>query len=224
MNLHSALYYTAILFGALIGAYTGWSSSDSDYELNTAAAPKFLTYIHDKIPSFRIPVPLPSALTNILSKKDRTLLVGYTHGFKFEYRTADLNRLSRSQRDTALAAVKVYFETHTGEEIDKAIAEGDALALATAAEAKRGQVGVGVSWTAGSRTACLKLNDQWGATKKWGPLEGYMKITREENFNNEMYCGPTFTLTILSKQFDIVDKSKEKGKAEKEGEKVDRKL
>ncbi|KAL4904074.1 hypothetical protein BDW74DRAFT_179164 [Aspergillus multicolor] len=218
MNLQSALYYTLLLLGAIIGGFMGRASSE-DYEINRAVAPKFFSYIHDRIPAIRFPTPpLPKTITQIFTRKDRTLLAGYSHGFKYVYRTADLNRLSRSQRDKALAAVENYFEKHTGEEIDAIIAEGDEL-VPEAGEAKAREVGVDVSWTAGTGTACLKLDDRWGEKGKWGPLEGYMKIGREEKFDEEMYCGPTFTVTILSKQFDIVDKSKEK-----EEKKVDHEL
>jgi hypothetical protein len=210
MPLEKAITYALVLLGALIGGYMGWASSDSDYELNTAVAPRVLSFIHERIPAINIPAPpLPAALTQILSKKDRTQLVGSTNGFKYEYRTADLNRLSRTQRDAVRAAVKNYFDTHTPAEIDAAIEEGDALF---------GANGAGSSWTLGTGTACLKLDDKWGANERWGPIEGYMKIGREGRFDEEFYCGPTFTLTVWKKQFDIVDGTKKKKKEEEENE------
>jgi hypothetical protein len=207
MTLEKAMFYTLLFIGAIIGGYTGWaSSSDSDYELNTAVAPRVLSFIHERIPAFSIPPPpLPKALTQIFTKKDRTQLVGSTNGFKYVYQTADLNRLSRTQRDAVRAAVKNYFDTHTVDEIDAAIEEGDALFNAN---------GKGSSWTLGTGTACLKLDDKWGANERWGPIEGYMKIGREERFDEEFYCGPTFTLTIWKKQFDIVDGTKKKAEEE----------
>ncbi|KAL2794560.1 hypothetical protein BJX66DRAFT_337708 [Aspergillus keveii] len=209
MTLEKALVYTLLFLGAIIGGYTGWaSSSDSDYELNTAVAPSVLSFIHERIPAFSIPPPpLPKALTQMFLKKDRTLLVGSTNGFKYVYQTADLNRLSRTQRDAVRAAVKNYFDTHTVDEIDAAIEEGDALFTAN---------GEGSSWTLGTGTACLKLDDKWGSNERWGPIEGYMKIGREEQFDEDFYCGPTFTLTVWKKQFDIVDRTK---KAEEEAAK-----
>ncbi|KAL3473679.1 hypothetical protein BJX99DRAFT_192693 [Aspergillus californicus] len=205
MNLQSIIYYLLVLLGAIIGAYIGLTNPDSDYELNTGVAPRILTYIHETIPSFYIPTPpLPDALTRIFARKDRTMLVGYTHGFKFVYRTADLNRLTRAQRDLVRAAVGNYFDTHTEEEIDQVIEEGDALFHSRAesdSQAGNGQPSGSGSWTRGTATACLKLDDRWGADEKWGAVEGYMKLAREERFDEDLYCGPTFTMTVVKRQF-----------------------
>ncbi|KAJ0419767.1 hypothetical protein BJY00DRAFT_285495 [Aspergillus carlsbadensis] len=210
MTLEKAIFYALVFLGALVGSYTSWaSSSDSDYELNTAAAPRILSFIHERIPAFTIPPPpLPKALTQLISRKDRTLLTGSTNGFKYVYQTADLNRLSRRQRDAVRAAVKHYFDTHTVSDIDAAIEEGDALF---------GANGKGSSWTLGTGTACLKLDDKWGANERWGPIEGYMKIGREEKFDEEFYCGPTFTVTIWKPQFDFKQGETKKSEVAEEG-------
>ncbi|KAL4884127.1 hypothetical protein BJY04DRAFT_182912 [Aspergillus karnatakaensis] len=204
MNLQSLISYILIALVTTIGIYINWARSDSDYELNTATAPPFLTSLTNKIATFSIPAPpLPKSLTRILTKKDRSLVTGHTHGFKYIYRAADLNRLTPAQRELVRDAVANYFDTHAGTEIDKLIAEGDALVGALGSGS--GPEGVSASWTAGTGTACLKLDDRWGVKERWGPLEGYMKIGRAEVFDEEVYCGPTFTMTVLRPQFEIVD-------------------
>ncbi|KAL4739079.1 hypothetical protein BDV11DRAFT_126348 [Aspergillus similis] len=189
MPLPAPIYYTIVLLGALVGAYTVWHDFNSDYDLDSPAQSSVLSYIHDRIP---ITIPIPTALTTILTrpKKDRSILVGTSHGFKYVYKTADANRLTRSQRDLVRDAVASYFVTHTAEQIDALIEEGDELARADAE-----------SWTKGTGTACLKLDDKWGPEDRWGPLEGYLKLGREAHFDEDVYCGPTFTLTFIRPQF-----------------------
>ncbi|KAL4757297.1 uncharacterized protein BDW70DRAFT_113284 [Aspergillus foveolatus] len=189
MPLPRPIYYTIVLLGVLVGAFTGWYDFNSDYDLDSSAQSSALSYIHDKIP---ITIPVPRVLTTLLTrpKKDRSILVGKSHGFKYVYKTADANRLTRSQRDLVRDAVSNYFDTHTTGQIDALIEEGDGLARVNAE-----------SWTQGTGTACLKLDDKWGPEDRWGPLEGYLKLGREDHFDEDVYCGPTFTLTIMRPQF-----------------------
>ncbi|KAL4746356.1 hypothetical protein BDW72DRAFT_37660 [Aspergillus terricola var. indicus] len=189
MPLPAPIYYATLLLGALVGVYTVWHDFNSDYDLDSPAQFSVVSYIHDRVP---ITIPVPTALTTILTrpKKDRSILVGTSHGFKYVYRTADANRLTRSQRDLVRDAVADYFDTLTTGQIDTLIEEGDELARANAE-----------SWTKGTKTACLKLDDKWGSEDRRGPLEGYLKLGREEHFDENVYCGPTFTLTIIRPQF-----------------------
>ncbi|KAL4984190.1 hypothetical protein BDW68DRAFT_21312 [Aspergillus falconensis] len=189
MTLPAPIYYTVVLLGAIVGTYTGWQDFNSDYDTDTPAQSSILSYLHNKIP-FSIPIPTVVATILTRPRKDRSILVGTSHGFKYVYKTADANRLTRSQRDMVRDAVTDYFDTHPIAEIDALIEEGDELASANAE-----------SWTKGTGTACLKLDDKWGPEHRWGPLEGYLKLGREERFDEDVYCGPTFTLTIMRPQF-----------------------
>ncbi|KAL6234055.1 hypothetical protein BDW75DRAFT_174253 [Aspergillus navahoensis] len=189
MPLPAPIYYTIVLLGALVGAYAGWRDFNSEYDLDSPAQSSILSSIQDKFP-FSIPTPTVLAAILTRPKKDRSILVGTSHGFKYVYKTADANRLTRSQRDMVRDAVINYFDTHTISEIDALMEEGDELARANAE-----------SWTKGTGTACLKLDDKWGLENRWGPLEGYLKLGRQERFDEDVYCGPTFTLTIMRPQF-----------------------
>ncbi|KAL4993281.1 hypothetical protein BDV10DRAFT_29549 [Aspergillus recurvatus] len=189
MRLPAPIYYAIVLLGVLVGAYTRWHDFNSDYDIDSPAHPSILSSIHNKLP---FSIPIPKVLNAILTrpKKDRSILVGTSYGFKYVYKTADANRLTRSQRDMVRDAVANYFDTHSIAEIDALVEEGDELARANAE-----------SWTKGTGTACLKLDDKWGPEDRWGSLEGYLKLGREEHFDEDVYCGPTFTLTVMRPQF-----------------------